>query len=174
METFKAILAILAILLGLPLLIVWLNDRIFHRTLSKKQQAEYSKRFVERQLNPDFTALEAHFGCAMPKELRELYANKEEIQRGDFTVLKKNTDGSEQSSDVAFYSPADLESLRDAWPDCKELFAFANDGCGNDYLIDPRKSASEVLFHDHETGEFTKVASTLVEFLSAPRRQQDN
>jgi len=44
-------------------------------------------------LNPDLAALEAHFGCAIPKELRELYANKEEIQRGDFEVLTKKQMG---------------------------------------------------------------------------------
>ena len=167
---FKAIIGIVAIFVVLPLLIVWLNDRIFHRTSSKKELDEYSKRYKERLLNPEFAALEAHFGCTMPNELKELYASKEEIQRGNFDVVTKGRDGSKETWTVAFYEPADLESLRDTWPDCKELFAFANDGCGNDYLIDPRKPRSEVLFHDHETGEFSKVTSSLAEFIAAPRK----
>ena len=171
---FKAIFGIIVVLVVLPLLIVWLNDRIFRRRSSKKEREEYSKRFEERLLKPDFAALETHFGCAMPNELKELYANNEEIQRGDFEVVTKNSTGVEDTWTVAFYEPADLESLRDAWPDCKELFAFANDGCGNDYLIDPRKPATEVLFHDHETGEFSKVTSSLAEFMAAPRKGGDD
>jgi hypothetical protein len=168
--TFKDIIAILVILLGIPLLIVWLNDKLFHRRPSKKELDEYSKRYNQRLLNPDFAALEFHFGCPILIKLKDLYANKEEIQRRDFEVLTKKSDGSEATWSVALYEPADLESLRDAWPDCKELFAFANDGCGNDYLIDPRKPLAEVLFYDHEGGEFVNVGLTLAEFITAPRR----
>jgi len=174
METFKTILVILAIFLGLPLLFVWLNDKIFHRTLSKKEQDEYAKRFCERLLNPDFAALEAHFGCPMPKELKELYAKKEEIQRGDFEVLTRNSDGVAVTWTVAFYEPADLESLRDAWPDCKEFFAFANDGCGNDYLIDPQKLELEVLFYDHDGGEFTNLGLSLAEFVAVSQKSPND
>ena len=171
---FKAIIGIVAIFVVLPLLILWLNDKIFRRGSSKKELGKYSKRYAERLLNPDFAALEAHFGCPMPVELKELYANKEEIQRGDFEVVTKGQDGSEDTWTVAFYEPADMESLRDAWPDCKELYSFANDGCGNDYLIDPCKPGSKVLFYDHETGEFSEVGLNLAGFIAAPRRSSDD
>jgi hypothetical protein len=174
METFKTVVGILVLFLGLPLLIVWLNDRLFHRTLSKAEWEEYSERFRERLLKPDFAALEAHFDCAMPKELKDLYADKKEILRGGFEVLTDKSGAPEHSWPVAFYLPADLESLRDVWPDCKELFAFADDGCGNGYLIDPRKPDLEVLFHDHEDSQITRVGLNLAGFISAPRRTSED
>jgi hypothetical protein len=166
----KAILTVIAILLGLPLLIVWLNDKIFHRGLSKKEQEEYSRRFEERLLNPDFAAVEALLGCALPEELKKLYANKDEIMRGNFDVQLKPTGDTNGVWSVGFYEPADKEAVAGEWPDRKQYFNFANDGCGNAYLIDPRVSKSEVLFHDHETGEFTRLGVNLDEFLSAPRK----
>lgn len=167
---FKAIIGMLAVFVVLPLLITWVIYRIFRRRPSSDQRDESSRRFEERMLNPDFAALEAHFSCAIPKEFKELYANKEELRRGDFELRTRNPNGSEHTWTVAFYQPADLESLRDVRSDCIELFAFANDGCGNVYLIDLREPDLQVLFHDHEDGEFTKVGLSLAEFVAAARK----
>ena len=169
MTTFQTILGLLIIFIGLPLFIVWLNDKIFHRYPRRCELDEYSKRFTERLLAPQFAELENHFGCAIPEEIKCLYEDKAEIQKGDFEVTMAASDGSQQTWTVAFYEPADLESVRDGWQECDHLFAFANDGCGNEYVINPKETNTRVSFYDHETGEFTVVASSLSEFLQAPR-----
>ncbi len=84
MENLKTILIIIAIFIGLPLIIVWANDKIFHRLPSKAKRDEYSRRFEERLLNPDFVGVEAALGCALPEEVKKLYANKDEILRENF------------------------------------------------------------------------------------------
>jgi hypothetical protein len=65
--------------------------------------------------------------------------------------------------------PADLNSVKDAWPGTERFFSFANDGCGNGYFIDPTLDDPEVLLHDHESGELTPVAGRLSEFMKWPR-----
>jgi hypothetical protein len=170
MENLKTILFLVVILLGLPLLIVWLNDKIFHRSPSKAKREEYSRRFEQRLLNPDFPAVEACVGCKLPDEVKKLYANKDEICQENFEVVLRQKEDSGGIWTVAFYLPADMEEMGDLSQDGNKLFPFANDGCGNEYLIDPRASGSEVVFHDHETGEFTRLGVNLTEFLSAPRK----
>ena len=167
---FKAILGIAVVFTMLVALVLWLLDRIFHRKSSNNKLDEDSKRFKERVLKPDFAALEAYFGCPIPNEIKDLYANKEEIMRHHFEVVISKA-GKKESWPVAFYMPADLESLRDVGEEQGELFFFANDGCGDAYVIDPRKPASEVLFHDHENGELTKVGLNLSEFVAAARKE---
>jgi SMI1 / KNR4 family (SUKH-1) len=171
MEKLKTILVIVAIFIGLPLLIVWLNDKIFHRIPSKAKWDEYSRQFEERLLNPDFAGVEAILGCTLPEEVRRLYSDKNEILRGDFEVIIKPANDSNGVCTVAYYTPADKEAVADYWEDCKKYFSFANDGCGNDYLIDPTVPKSKVWFHDHETGEFNDLGVTFEEFLSAPRKK---
>lgn len=169
METLKLIAAIVAIFLILPLLVVLLKDKLFNRPRTKEEIAEFSRRFNERLLHPDFAAVEAHFGCSMPEELKRLYSAREEILCGDFEVASKGK--SKSNWYVAYYNPADAESLNDYWPAIKNFFAFANDGCGNDYLIDPRDPELKVVFHDHETGEIEPVDMSFPAFLAAPRKQ---
>jgi len=51
---FKAILGMGLVLVLLPLLILWLIGRIFRHKASKKGRDEYSRRFEERVLKPNF------------------------------------------------------------------------------------------------------------------------
>ena len=78
--------------------------------------------------------------------------------------------GAKKSWYLAFYEPADAQSLAESWEGCEPYFLFANDGCGNDYMIKPGVSDPEVLFHDHETGEIVQVAPSLSLFLASPKQ----
>jgi hypothetical protein len=74
---------------------------------------------------------------------------------------------------VAYYQPADAETVRESWPGLEKYFAFANDGCGNEYLIKPGDDDPPVLFHDHETGELTRVSDHFSEFMQWPRLEAE-
>ena len=39
----------------------------------------------------------------------------------------------------------------------------------NGYLIDPKEEDPAVLFHDHETGELSRVCDRFTEFMRWPR-----
>jgi len=157
-------------LLGLALLLLFLNDRIFHRHSRKQKVNASSKLFAERLKKPDFGGLEQHFGCAFPPGIKALYASQEEILKENFEVAASQDGHQEKVWSIAFYQPADLEHIREAWPDTKEVFEFANDGCGNGYTIDPKLDDPPVMFFDHETGEWETVAGSFSEFMALTRQ----
>ncbi len=134
----------------------------------KKMEA-YSRQFTERLRHPDFLAVEEHFGHPLPPCVQALYANDQELLRVDFDVAAESDAASENRWYVAFYQPADGKSARESWPDLEKYFAFANDGCGNEYLIEPQDDDPPVMFHDHETGELSRVSNHFSEFMRWPR-----
>ena len=165
------ILITVAVLVGifvlLPIGVLHLKERL--QGQSPAEMAEYSQRFTERLHQPDFGALESHYGASVPAALRALYSNSEELGRGDFEVAPRIDADEEDRWFMEFYQPADSEALKVFWPGTERYFAFADDGAGNEYLIDPRLPDPPVQFHDHETGEFSPVCDSFVEFMTWPR-----
>jgi hypothetical protein len=166
-DTIITIVVIAGIFVGLPVGILIVKDWL--QRPSPEKLAEHTRRFTERLLHPDLPAIEKHFGGPLPRTIHDLYANTAELQRGDFEVAATATADEEDRWFIAFYQPADAESLRESWPGTESLFAFASDGAGNEYVIDPRGSDPSVRFHDHETGEFTPVCDRLSTFMNWPR-----
>jgi hypothetical protein len=157
-------------LFGLVALALFLNDRIFHRRSGKKKVSAATKLFEERLKKPDFESLEKHFSHSFPQGVKGLYGNQQEILQENFKVVASQNDRREKAWSIAFYQPADLKHIGEAWPDTKEVFEFANDGCGNGYTIDPRLDDPPVMFFDHETGEWETVADSFSEFMAMTRR----
>jgi hypothetical protein len=158
--------------IGMVTLVVSVAVRLLWDRLiqpSREKLAEYSRQFAERLQNPDLPAVEEHFGYPLPPSVQMLYANRRELLRQDFEVATVPDADSARRWYVAFYQPADRESARDTWPGLEKYFAFANDGCGNEYLLDPREDNPPVLFHDHETGELSRVCDHFSEFMDWPR-----
>ncbi len=160
---------ILGLFVGLPVALLLGRDWLARP--SRKKLEEYARQFNQRLQTPDFAALERNFGCPVPQPVRALYENKQEVMRQDFEVAATPEAPAVERWSVAFYQPADQENVRDAWPGLEKYFAFADDGCGNGYLIDPREADPPVLFHDHETGEMSRVSDHFTEFMSWPRRE---
>jgi hypothetical protein len=159
-------------MVALAFAFLFFYDRIFRRRLpSKEQMAVSAKHFKGRLLNPDIQSLEKHFTHPLPSDIKALYKNRQEILSRDFEVVGKDAGGAERVWCVAYCQPADLENVRDAWPDTKQVFEFANDGCGNGYTIDQRLENPPVMFYDHETGAWEKVAANFTQFMAMPRRK---
>lgn len=132
---------------------------------------EAAARFRARQVEPDFEAFRRHFGCEAPAPLRELFSDPAVFteDRDMFDVLLK-TDGSVERWFIAWIEPIDEEHLSEpVWPGTEGFYAFANNGAGDQYLIDPRDSDPEILYYEHETGRRRPVGATLSTFLSAER-----
>jgi len=149
-----------------------LNDFLSGRRRKKGSGKGASRPFADRLSNPDFDGLEKHFGHPLPPGLRALYANRQEISSEEIEISGMDAAGKEMAWHIAFYQPADLENVQEAWPDTKDVFEFANDGCGNGYTIDPRLDDPPVMFYDHETGEWEQVAESFSRFMAMKRRQK--
>ena len=139
------------------------------KRMSPAEEAEYRRTFTERLHRPDFRALETHYGATVPLALRELYSSKAELARVGFEVASRIDADDEDRWFIANYQPADAEALKPFWRGTERYFAFASDGAGNEYLIDPRLPDPPVQFHDHETGDLDPVCGSLTEFLTWPR-----
>jgi len=157
----------------LILAILLLKDRIFHRHPNKEERTAASKRFEERLLTPKIDELEGHFGHALPQDIKLFYSSREEILIENIEVVGADDKGNEKIWYIAYYQPVDIDNVRTAWPDTKEVFEFANDGCGNGYTVDPKVDDPPVMFYDHETGEWEKVADSFSKFMAMPRRQPE-
>ena len=159
--------ALLGLFIVLPFLILWARDRFVCRRLSPAETEAQSRRFEDRLRSPDLNAVENHFGHALPAPLRALYGDPQELTRSDFEMLPPDDSAPVY---ICFYNPADAADLDCAWPGCEGYFAFADDGAGNELLVDPRQEDPPVLRHDHETGELRTVAATLSAFMNWKRR----
>jgi len=166
-DTILTIGVLVGIFIVLPLLILWVRDKVFNRLPSPENAKTYSERFRQRLSSPDLDAVAEHFGCALPAALRDLYGNLEELALSDVEVLPP--DGGDPIY-ICFYNPADAENLQSPWPGCENFFAFADDGCGNELLVDPGLEDPPVLWHDHETGKIETVAGSMGEFMKWKRR----
>ena len=134
----------------------------------KKDVKLETEMFLTRLANPDFPALEVHFGCTFPESLRALYADKDLIKRDNLEATPEESDDGEPVF-IAFFEPADMETVKCASANTEPYFTFADDGCGNPYMCDPRKPDPEVYFFDQETGEKTLLHRSLKAFLSTLR-----
>jgi hypothetical protein len=168
-ENLLTILALLVLYLGIPVALLLLLDRL--RRPSRAKMEEASRRFLERLQHPDLAAVARHFGRPLPASLQALYANPGELLRQNFIVAAPDAPAGE-SWTVAYYQPADGENVQDRQPGTERFFAFADDGCGNAYLVDPALEDPPVLFHDHETGDIQKVCDRFTEFMRWPRRAE--
>ena len=153
-----AIIIMLAVLVIPAVFIGWLFSKLFGAR-ERSRNDEYSKRFLARLQSPDYKVVEDHFGVELPSLLKEFYSSP--LINGDYVVF--SDDGDEW--DIAYFQPIDEESTREGWPGMEPYLAIANDGCGNDYIIDPKSPPHAVKFHDHETGEIDPVSETLEGFI---------
>jgi hypothetical protein len=70
------------------------------------------------------------------------------------------------------FEPVDAEHLNGVvWPGTEGYYAFANNGAGDKYLIDPRQSDPDVIYYEHETGKTRPVGATLSRFITVPPRR---
>lgn len=163
-ETITSVLFVLAIVVFVIVLPLWWLARLRRARRAKHDEARASQkaRFEHRQLHPDCAAFTSHYGCEPPFVLRKLYENRETLLDGEFDIRLPS---SRHTWFVAWFEPMEDGS----WVDVAGFYSFANDGCGNLYLVRPREADPEVLFLDHETGKREALGVRLSEFLAAER-----
>jgi hypothetical protein len=157
---------------GLAVLVIaaaaWARSRLV-RQAQARANAEL-EAFEKRLANPDLDGLERRWGHPLPASLRALYNDQELINSKDVLIGVPNPGEPGEDCYVAWFEPGDVESLDAVWPGCEGLFPIANNGFGDQFLIDPKEPDPPVFFHLHESGERLAIGVTLSAFLAAPRR----
>src|SRR5438552_8882217 len=147
MSTFSAVaLTVSLIVLGSALVFI-----LEHR--AKVHRREDSRRYEQSLDNPAFDVLEQHFKHPLPASLKKLYSNKDLIHKTDILVAVPNPIEKEKECHIAFFEPATAPHAASPSPSCEGLFAFANNGAGDQFLVDPRQADPEVIYYLHDTGE---------------------
>ncbi len=150
--------------------ITWVQSRL--QKERRATAAAAAERFKTRLMNPDFAALEKHFRTSLPASFRAMYQHLELINSDDLLIGVPNPVEKSDECYVAWFIPADVESTRSSWPGCEGLFPFADNGAGDQFLVDLRQSDPEVIYYTHENAKSKSLGVSLSTFLAAPRRQQ--
>ena len=100
------------------------------RSSLRKRRYQLPASLHTRLAQPDFAAVEAHFGVKLPEDLKVFH--RAPLERGAVIRLESG------EWDIGHMEPLDGESVRSAWPGCESYVAIANDGSGSQYLFDPK------------------------------------
>jgi hypothetical protein len=160
-----------ALIIGLGIVFVAVLQWLISRGERKGQlrRALAAERFLKRLESPDLAGLERHLGHPLPASLRALYADRDLVMSDDIVISVPNPLQGSKDSYIAWFEPADAETLAIIWPGCEGLFPFADNGAGDRFLVDPKDSDPEVLYYLHETGEKRSLGVPLSAFIAARR-----
>lgn len=168
MSDFQAIALFVGIFLLFIIPIFWWQ---FHEGSSGRNKAAEAL-FRQRQRNPDFEAFRRHLSCEPPQSLKSLFAEPEFFanDKDMFEIEVPSSSGQSKRWFIAWIEALDEEHLKSGnWPGTEGFYAFANNGAGDQYLIDPKRVDPEVFYYEHETGKKKPVGVSLSQFVSAKR-----
>ena len=150
--------------------ILLVRDRLFGpRDLSPGELAEAEIAWKARLLAPDWPAVEQQLGRAAPEVLRQLYADHALLQSTPFVVSGPTTDGGAEW-DIHSFQPADGQG--DHFEIRPRAFCFATTVFGDPYYLELAADSDDgpVSRRYHDGGDIERIADSLTEFLSWPRR----
>ena len=100
-----------------------------------------------------------------------MYRDRQLIMSDNILIGVPNpVDGGDQFSRGLVPAFGDVENVGAAWRGCEGLFPIADNGSGNQFLVDLRQADPDVIYHLHETGQRRQIGVTLSQFLAAARR----
>jgi hypothetical protein len=155
------------LLVGVP--VIWLIFRSGTASAADRQAAE--RAFEHALVNPDFAALERQAGAILPTALRTLYADRALLLPQDWQVALPNPGQRNHNCYIAYWQPATPNSLRDLAEHGRCMLAIANNGAGDEYLVDLTVADPPVIYLQHDSGRTFILPVTLAQFLELPRKQ---
>lgn len=170
MPELAAIALVVTLVVGGSAALFWLQARSERKR--DAQGAAESAKFERRRRSPNLAAIEKHLGQSLPSALHALYRDQALVLSNDVLIGVPNPVENEDECYVAWFEPGDLENFTShPWPGCEGLFRIANNGAGDQFLVDPRQPDPEVLYYLHESAQLNGIGVSLSAFLAAPRRR---
>jgi hypothetical protein len=150
--------------------------RIFKHLAERKQVAEAAKKAAEETrkqeqeqfyaelISPQYDVIQEVYGKPISPSLRALYANATEIRR---SYVEKIIEGrpEDQWIFISCYWPLNMKHVKEQLQQDGIHFAFAGDGSGGQWVVDPTDDHGIISYHEHETGELKSTGVPMVEFL---------
>ncbi len=169
-EALVVITSIACLFVGLPLIILWIRDRVArawsrYRDLPDKL-AEERRTYEDRLLRPDWAFYERHLQRPAPEAVCELYADRALV----------TLDGLEYSDshELSTFNPLDAQGLIDARPWMEfEVVPIATSIFGDPIYLRPGPSEPDtvyITYHDSDPIETAVFASSVASMLEQIRR----
>jgi hypothetical protein len=163
----------LGLLIGIPVLILIVRDRISRRAFEKQvasaefqeNQRQLAEQYKFRLENPQVDQIEKLIGARLPKSYVQFMTN--EVYRSDW-ALTPIADGEDWIVEFTPLYPDEEFDYLGRTKDISELFPFATDVAGDAYVLDLKhmdKDDCPVLSIWHEDPDHpTKESETFEEF----------
>ena len=172
------ILALCCLFIALPVLFLWLRDRVrdWQRRKTPEQIKAGASAYRNRLLSPNHNSVETKIGGFLPVSLLPLYADHGLVLSRAIGIRSPHLGCEDPGFWIQEFLPLDVESQQGTC-DLEEAgwgkgFCFAGDGMGNFYWVHvsaTRQPDAPVFFACHDPWGNEKVADSLKEFLSWPR-----
>jgi hypothetical protein len=153
-DTTKSVIFLIALFIGLPLLILWMRDRVsravWRRRNPPKKVAADRRAYEERILRPDWTFYERHLQRPAPTALRELYSDRALVtaQGLEYTDADR----------ISTFEPLDEQGLLDTRPWLGfDAVAIATSDFGDPIYLRPGSSEADTVYITHHDGGDTEV-----------------
>jgi len=159
------VITVLVVVVFLPLMGLW-KLRIRRNKTLAAERALANERYENALRHPDYPAFAARYGCAPPAPLRQLYESASSDLAGGFELRFPSFP---KAFFIAYFMEIGNENMSIVWPGTEGFFPFADDGCGNRYIVNPGEADPLVYFYDHELHERESLNVTLSQFLAAKR-----
>lgn len=153
-DTIKSVIFLAALFIGLPILILWLRDRVY-RVLRRRRNppetlAADRSAYESRILRPDWGFYERHLQRPAPPALRELYADRAFVTTQDLDYTDE--------ARIGTFAPLDEKGLLETrqWLGF-DAIAIATTDFGDSIYLRPRSSDADAVYITHHDGGDTEV-----------------
>ena len=153
-DTAKSIIGIVALLVGLPVGILWLRDRVssvrYRRHNPPEKVTAERRAFEERLCRPDWEFYERHLERPAPEALRELYADR--------ALLTAPALDYDEGEVINTLNPLDEQGLLDTreWLGF-DVVAIATNDFGDPIYLRPGRSEPDTVYITHHDGGDTEI-----------------
>lgn len=155
METLKTIAAIATMFVGIPVVIMTLIDRLTTAKYKPPTDEELAKMKTDL-LDPDWAAMESHFGSPPLDSLKKLYQDQQLLVREEFELPWPSAG---ESYYIAAFLPMRQSTLSDYDAPLGQL-PIATDGSGGTYFF--HWTEDHVSFRGHDDDVPEKLASLAI------------
>jgi hypothetical protein len=172
MDVIIGRLGFFLVMVALAAGILLVRDRFFGpRDRSPEELEDAQIAWEARLLAPDWPAVERQLGRPAPAVLRELYADHVLLQSTPFSVSRPAGDA---EWDIHSFQPADGRGDHFEIP--PGAFCVANTVFGDPYYVDFAAGSDDgpVSLRYHDGSDVERIAESLTEFLSWPRRAHED
>jgi hypothetical protein len=167
-ETMTSVLALILLLIGLPVLMLWIIDQRRHRQRAREHPpgSDIAERqaYEHRILNPDWACVERHLMRPAPQALRTLYGDAEFITRRNLRYVNDHA--------ISAFEPLDEEAILATrrWLGFEALAIARTDFDDTVYLRPGVDEIDTVYLTYHDGGDTEVFAESLTEMLTVLRR----